>query len=318
MKKFLGLVFSMLMLVSVMLPTSILAQETTTDAVLLGVINSLKDLNSFKGEFDGTMNLLYDEGNADFVTDGIIQFKVSPEMEFGFELNLAMDAIADDGSTENENYVVKAYMVDDTIMMFEDDSADDTDGQWDVQDVATMGFNTQQIAQQYPLLISMLEGIVRSYYVPSKVHGLLSEKTEIESTNDGYSIVIHSFETEEEWIEFFDALEELEESINDEASDAVGMDLEAEIDDLDELEEQAQALADGLTYTITINTDSNYLIQSIHLVVDTDVEKMEENMSASSTESDTETPKSVTANFIYTLRDSNFDGSIDLPADLPQ
>lgn len=318
MKKFLKFSLSLFMLLSVFLPMSIHAQEVTPDTVLLGVINSLKDMSSFKGEFDGAMSLEYEEGNADFTTDGSIQLKVSPEIEFGFDLELLMDAVADDGSTENQSLVIMSYLVGQDVYLFQDDSAEEADGQWETYNITEMGINTQQIAQQYQMLVSMFEGVIRSYYLPSELYGLISEKTMIESTSDGYQVVINSFETEEEWIEFFEALEELGESATNQAEENTGMNIEASLDDFEDLEEQARALAEGLTYTITINTDNNYFIQSISLVVDTDVEKLDQGSTTTSSDSETETPESVTANFNYQLTDTNFDGSIDLPADLPR
>lgn len=314
MKKILNVCLSLLMTLAMIIPTSIHAQDVTTDRVLLGVINSLKDLKSFKGEYDGTMSLVYAEGAVEFTTEGDMQYKVSPEVEFGFDFDLFMDAVANDGSTENESLKFMTYLVGNQVHIFKDDSADDTDDEWETLNATDIGYDIQQIAQQYQMIISMLEGVVRSYYIPSDVHRLLSEKTTIEQTDAGYTIVINSFETEEEWVAFFEAVEKLETSTTEQSIEGAGVELEASLDTLDDFESQAKALAEGVTYTITFSTDSNYLIESIDLVLDTDMTKVD---SSELSTADSDTPQSIKAQFNYQLTDKDFDGAIELPADLP-
>ncbi|XJS09813.1 hypothetical protein ACF3NG_06610 [Aerococcaceae bacterium WGS1372] len=316
MKKFLKLSISLLIVFTMILPTSICAQEIDSDQVLLGVINSLKDMRSFKGEYDGAMFLEYSEGTVEFTAEGVMQLKVLPELELGFDLNLLMDTDANDGSKKQESLMFQTYLIDQKIYILQDDSTVEDDGQWQTMDAKEIGYDIQQIAQQYQMIISILEGVVRSYYLPSDVYNLISDKTTIETINDGYSIVIRSFETEEEWLEFFEALERLQSSTSDQVSEGTGVDLKANIDKLDGFETQAKALAEGLTYTMTISTDSSYFIESIDLIVDTQTDKIDES-SLAGTDSDSETPKSVKAQFNYQLNDKNFESSIDIPEDLP-
>lgn len=300
--------FSLLLVVSTMSPFSVQAQDVTPQDALLNVISGLKEIESFKGEYNGTMNMLYEEGTVDFTTEGDIQFKITPELQFGFSNHTAMDAAHNDGSTENETYDYMAYLVDQTMYLFQDDSAEDTDGEWVTEDISTMlGMETQQISAQYQMLVSILEGAIRSYYIPSRVNELLSEKTTVEANGDGHTITIHSFETEEEWLDFFEALEELEQS----TTESSGVEIETE---LDELEAQAKALAAGLTYTITVEVDANDFITSINVIIDSDVQELE---AASETESDTETPQAVQAVFNYNVTANNFEEAIEIPAEVP-
>lgn len=314
MKKVLRCCLSLLMAIVLILPTTIQAQDVTTDTVLLGVINSFKEMNSLKGEYKGAMTLVYEEGTGDFTTEGDVQIKVSPEVEFGFDFDLFMDAVATDGSTENESLKFMTYLVGDKLHIFQDDSAEEDDGEWETLNASDIGYDTKQIAQQYQMIISMLEGVVRSYYIPSDVHRLLSEKTTIQSTDAGYTIVINSFETEEEWVAFFEALEKLESSTTEQSIEGAGVELEANLDTLDDIESQAKAIAESVTFTITITTDSNYFIESIDLELDTDMTKVD---SSELSTDDSDTPQSVKAQFNYQLTDKNFDGAIDLPTDLP-
>lgn len=307
MKKFTKFLLAILLLVSTMAPLSAKAQEVAPDEALLNVINGLKEIESFKGNYEGNMNMVYTDGTADFTTDGDIQFKISPELELGFDLNMAMDAEHHDGSTESETYDLMYYIVDQTMYMLEDDSSEEEDGEWVTEDVSTLlGMDAQQIASQYQMLISLLEGTIRSYYLPSKVNQLLSEKTTVEENGDGYTITINSFETEEEWVEFFEALQELEHSLTQETV-AADVELDSQLSDF---EEDAKALAAGLTYTITIEVDANYFINSIHVIVDSDVQELE-------AESDSDTPESVQAEFNYEVTETNFEESIEVPAEVP-
>lgn len=311
MKKIINVILVTLLVVLTMGPLPAKAQELAPDDVLLNVINGLKEIESFKGDFEGNMDLIYPEGTMDYTVDGRLQVKIAPELEVGFDLDATMNAEHNDGSTMDETYHLLNYIIDETMYTFEEDSTKEGESEWVTADLTTvLGMPAEQITTQYQMLVSVIEGSIRSYYIPSRVHQLLSEKTTVEEHDNGYTVTINSFETEEEWIEFFEALEELGMTVTQETVDS-GVEISNQIENY---EDQAIALADGLNYTITIEVDEDYFITAINVVVDSDVQTLEE---ASASEPDPDMPESLQVEFNYNVTDKNFNESIEVPDEVP-
>lgn len=311
MKKIINVILVTLLVVLTMGPLPAKAQELAPDDVLLNVINGLKEIESFKGDFEGNMDLIYPEGTMDYTVDGRLQVKIAPELEVGFDLDATMNAEHNDGSTMDETYHLLNYIIDDTMYTLEEDSTKEGESEWVTADLTTvLGMPAEQIATQYQMLVSVIEGSIRSYYIPSRVHQLLSEKTTVEENDNGYTVTINSFETEEEWIEFFEALEELGMTVTQETVDS-GVEISNQIENY---EGQAIALADGLNYTITVEMDEDYFITAIQVIVDSDVQTLEE---ASASEPDPDMPESLQVEFNYNVTDKNFNESIEVPDEVP-
>ena len=311
MKKIINVILVTLLVVLTMGPLPAKAQELAPDDVLLNVINGLKEIESFKGDFEGNMDLIYPEGTMDYTVDGRLQVKIAPELEVGFDLDATMNAEHNDGSTMDETYHLLNYIIDDTMYTLEEDSTKEGESEWVTADLTTvLGMPAEQITTQYQMLVSVIEGSIRSYYIPSRVHQLLSEKTTVEEYDNGYTVTINSFETEEEWIEFFEALEELGMTVTQETVDS-GVEISNQIENY---EGQAIALADGLNYTITVEMDEDYFITAIQVIVDSDVQTLEE---ASASEPDPDMPESLQVEFNYNVTDKNFNESIEVPDEVP-
>ena len=311
MKKIINVILVTLLIVLTMGPLPAKAQELAPDDVLLNVINGLKEIESFKGDFEGNMDLIYPEGTMDYTVDGRLQVKIAPELEVGFDLDATMNAEHNDGSTMDETYHLLNYIIDETMYTFEEDSTKEGESEWVTADLTTvLGMPAEQITTQYQMLVSVIEGSIRSYYIPSRVHQLLSEKTTVEENDNGYTVTINSFETEEEWVEFFEALEELGMTVTQETVDS-GVEISNQIENY---EDQAIALADGLNYTITIEMDEDYFITAINVVVDSDVQTLE---AASTSEPDPDMPESLQVEFNYNVTDKNFNESIEVPDEVP-
>lgn len=311
MKKIINVILVTLLVVLTMGPLPAKAQELAPDDVLLNVINGLKEIESFKGDFEGNMDLIYPEGTMDYTVDGRLQVKIAPELEVGFDLDATMNAENNDGSTMDETYHLLNYIIDDTMYTLEEDSTKEGESEWVTADLTTvLGMPAEQITTQYQMLVSVIEGSIRSYYIPSRVHQLLSEKTTVEENDNGYTVTINSFETEEEWVEFFEALEELGMTVTQETVDS-GVEISNQIENY---EGQAIALADGLNYTITVEMDEDYFITAIQVIVDSDVQTLEE---ASASEPDPDMPESLQVEFNYNVTDKNFNESIEVPDEVP-
>ena len=311
MKKIINVILVTLLVVLTMGPLPAKAQELAPDDVLLNVINGLKEIESFKGDFEGNMDLIYPEGTMDYTVDGRLQVKIAPELEVGFDLDATMNAEHNDGSTMDETYHLLNYIIDETMYTFEEDSTKEGESEWVTADLTTvLGMPAEQITTQYQMLVSVIEGSIRSYYIPSRVHQLLSEKTTVEENDNGYTVTINSFETEEEWIEFFEALEELGMTVTQETVDS-GVEISNQIENY---EGQAIALADGLNYTITVEMDEDYFITAIQVMADSDVQTLEE---ASASEPDPDMPESLQVEFNYNVTDKNFNESIEVPDEVP-
>lgn len=311
MKKIINVILVTLLVVLTMGPLPAKAQELAPDDVLLNVINGLKEIESFKGDFEGNMDLIYPEGTMDYTVDGRLQVKIAPELEVGFDLDTTMNAEHNDGSTMDETYHLLNYIIDDTMYTLEEDSTKEGESEWVTADLTTvLGMPAEQITTQYQMLVSVIEGSIRSYYIPSRVHQLLSEKTTVEENDNGYTVTINSFETEEEWVEFFEALEELGMTVTQETVDS-GVEISNQIENY---EGQAIALADGLNYTITVEMDEDYFITAIQVIVDSDVQTLEE---ASASEPDPDMPESLQVEFNYNVTDKNFNESIEVPDEVP-
>lgn len=311
MKKIINVILVTLLVVLTLGPLPAKAQELAPDDVLLNVINGLKEIESFKGDFEGNMDLIYPEGTMDYTVDGRLQVKIAPELEVGFDLDATMNAEHNDGSTMDETYHLLNYIIDDTMYTLEEDSTKEGESEWVTADLTTvLGMPAEQITTQYQMLVSVIEGSIRSYYIPSRVHQLLSEKMTVEEHDNGYTVTINSFETEEEWIEFFEALEELGMTVTQETVDS-GVEISNQIENY---EGQAIALADGLNYTITVEMDEDYFITAIQVIVDSDVQTLEE---ASASEPDPDMPESLQVEFNYNVTDKNFNESIEVPDEVP-
>lgn len=307
MKKIINVILVTLLVVLTMGPLPAKAQELAPDDVLLNVINGLKEIESFKGDFEGNMDLIYPEGTMDYTVDGRLQVKIAPELEVGFDLDTTMNAEHNDGSTMDETYHLLNYIIEDTMYTLEEDSTKEGESEWVTADLTTvLGMPAEQITTQYQMLVSVIEGSIRSYYIPSRVHQLLSEKTTVEEHDNSYTVTINSFETDEEWIEFFEALEELGMTVTQETVDS-GVEISNQIENY---EGQAIALADGLNYTITVEMDEDYFITAIQVIVDSDVQTLEE---ASASEPDPDMPESLQVEFNYNVTDKNFNESIEVP-----
>ena len=311
MKKIINVILVTLLVVLTMGPLPAKAQELAPDDVLLNVIDGLKEIESFKGDFEGNMDLIYPEGTMDYTVDGRLQVKIAPELEVGFDLDATMNAEHNDGSTMDETYHLLNYIIDETMYTFEEDSTKEGESEWVTADLTTvLGMPAEQITTQYQMLVSVIEGSIRSYYIPSRVHQLLSEKTTVEENDNGYTVTINSFETEEEWIEFFEALEELGMTVTQETVDS-GVEISNQIENY---EGQAIALADGLNYTITVEMDEDYFITAIQVMVDSDVQTLE---AAATSEPDPDMPESLQVEFNYNVTDKNFNESIEVPDEVP-
>lgn len=311
MKKIINVILVTLLVVLTMGPLPAKAQELAPDDVLLNVINGLKEIESFKGDFEGNMDLIYPEGTMDYTVDGRLQVKIAPELEVGFDLDTTMNAEHNDGSTMDETYHLLNYIIEDTMYTLEEDSTKEGESEWVTADLTTvLGMPAEQITTQYQMLVSVIEGSIRSYYIPSRVHQLLSEKTTVEEHDNSYTVTINSFETDEEWIEFFEALEELGMTVTQETVDS-GVEISNQIENY---EGQAIALADGLNYTITVEMDEDYFITAIQVIVDSDVQTLEE---ASASEPDPDMPESLQVEFNYNVTDKNFNESIEVPDEVP-
>ena len=175
MKKIINVILVTLLIVLTMGPLPAKAQESAPDDVLLNVINGLKEIESFKGDFEGNMDLIYPEGKMDYTVDGRLQVKIAPELEVGFDLDATMNAEHNDGSTKDETYHLLNYIIDETMYTFEEDSTKEGESEWVTADLTTvLGMPAEQITTQYQMLVSVIEGSIRSYYIPSRVHQLLS------------------------------------------------------------------------------------------------------------------------------------------------
>lgn len=252
-----------MMVFSVISPVTLAAQETaiSTDDMALNIINSFKDIRSARSNFSGQVDYEDTEESGTFNLDGNLEFVISPSFEFGFDLLIAYDS-----PDENETLDFNAYLVEDTIYYFTDDSANDEDGNWEqLSATESLGMDPSQFSAIYQMLISMFEGYYRGIYLTSRVHTLVSNKTSIEETADGYTVTINSFETEEEWLDFFDAVEELESSFSSETDD-VEVGIETPLDDFEDLQEQALIMSENISYTLIFQVGKDFRLHSMTLM----------------------------------------------------
>lgn len=263
MVKFRKWLLAVMMVLSVISPLTLSAQETavTTDEMAINIIDSFKDIKSAKSTFSGQADFEDSEEAGVVNFDGNLEFVISPAFEFAFDFLLALES-----PEENETMDVKAYLVGDTIHYFYDDSAEEGDGNWEELNAAeTLGMDPSQFNAVYQMLISAFEGYYRGIYLTSRVHTLVSEKTIIEENADGYTVTINSFETEEEWLDFFEAVEELQASLNTDGDD-IEVEIDTPLDDLDELQNQALIMSENLTYSLVFEVGQDFRLHSLTMV----------------------------------------------------
>lgn len=265
MRKFTNWLVSLLMLLTIISPTAVSAQTTavTTDEMSLNIINALKTMQSFRGDYSGNFDITDSEGTYQGDFSGNIQLIITPALEFGFDLNLGLTSEA-----ENPQLDMMSYLIDGTIYTLQDDSTVETDGEWVMTSASeAIGSDPAQFSMIYQLLVSMFEGMYRGVYLPSTVNELLTEKTTIEETASGYTITMVSFETQDEWIAFFEALEELEQEASSEVEDQTGgLELETS---LDEYQEMAEALSDNISYTLTMEVNEEFYVTALNFAIQT-------------------------------------------------